>query len=195
MDCEKCSLPFSQTCLCDFEEMHERMIALEERIQMLENSEVQEFTFNKQEPDSKPYGIDLDGNKVFKCRNCDGLIIRANIGDLFDFPFCHECAFDRNHENKKLNDLRVLCNQLEGQFFVFPENNDVPWGMDFSCYSKNIPSGIWFKMERMKTACYEHFSGKVRLVAPGYGGDPYGSGHICVELKDILPFQASRENS
>jgi hypothetical protein len=70
-----------------------------------------------------------------------------------------------------------------GKTFVFPPHNQIPWGMDFSCYSINCPCQIIFTLRNVIVDT------KVCLVAPGYGGEPYGNGAIHVNLEDIKPYE------
>lgn len=73
------------------------------------------------------------------------------------------------------------------KFFMFPENNNVPWGQDFCCFRDNAPSGIKFELTAFIS------NERVTLRAYGYGmisGDrnSYGNGALCLEIKDIIPY-------
>jgi len=72
--------------------------------------------------------------------------------------------------------------------FIFPENNDIPWGQDFCCYRGDIPHNIKFELTDFIN------DERVTLRAKGYGvisrteEKAYGNGSICVEIKDIIPY-------
>jgi hypothetical protein len=65
---------------------------------------------------------------------------------------------------------------LTGHTFVFPPHNGVRYGQDLR-YHRGVPDGVLFT--------FDGFAGdRVILVAPGYGGKPYGDGAIYVSFED-----------
>jgi hypothetical protein len=69
---------------------------------------------------------------------------------------------------------REGAKKMDRTHLVLPEN-DIAFGQDFRFF-RGIPSGIDFEVKQMGTL--------VKLIAPGYGGEPYGNGALYLNVAE-----------
>lgn len=90
--------------------------------------------------------------------------------------------------SKELMDAKIhdILSGLIGCKIKFPKDNDIFFGLDHSFYG-GIPANITFTIQDI-------IGNDLKLIAPKYGGKPYGRGAILLNLQILSDCLKRRQN-